>query len=111
MNKIRRKALNEVLAKIKEASGQLESIMNDEEEYRDNMPENLQGSERYDIADAACDAMQEALENLEDAISNVESVQEWHKQTRLFDLFYILCIGQFTDVKARLDNINQNQQE
>lgn len=44
--------------------------------YRDNMPENLQGSEKYEMADAACESMQEAIDQLEQAVSNIESAQE-----------------------------------
>lgn len=76
MNKARRKELNEVIEKINDAKELLENIMCDEEEYRDNMPENLQSSERYEQAEAACDAMQEALDQLEEAITNIESAQE-----------------------------------
>jgi hypothetical protein len=39
----------------------------EEEEYRDNMPENLQGSERYETADTACDNLQSAIDSLEEA--------------------------------------------
>ena len=53
MNKARRKALDEVISKIEEAKELLENLQAEEEEYRDNMPENLQGSERYEAADAA----------------------------------------------------------
>lgn len=76
MNKVRRKQLEEVIAKIQEAADELEAIMNDEEEYRDNMPENLLYSERWEIADGACDAMQEALDQLEEAVSSIETAQE-----------------------------------
>lgn len=76
MNKARRKQLEEIIERIQGISEDLESIMSDEEEYRDNMPENLQGSERYEIAYNACYAMQDALDNLEEAISNVETASE-----------------------------------
>jgi flagellar biosynthesis chaperone FliJ len=76
MNKLRRKQLDEIIEKIQAASEELESIMNDEEEYRDNMPENLQGSEKYETADAACESMQEAIDQLEEAVSSIESAQE-----------------------------------
>jgi len=69
MNKARRKALDEVISKIEEAKELLENLQAEEEEYRDNMPENLQGSERYEAADAAVDA-------LDEAISSIESAQE-----------------------------------
>ena len=76
MNKVRRKALDKVICKIVEAKEQLESLQAEEEEYRDNMPENLQGSERYEAADAAVDNMSSAVDALDEAISSVESAQD-----------------------------------
>lgn len=76
MNKVRRKQLDDIISKIQDISEELESVMNDEEEYRDNMPENLQGSERYEMADSACSSMQEAIDQLEEAVSNIETAQE-----------------------------------
>lgn len=76
MNKARRKALDEVISKIKEAKELLENLQAEEEEYRDNMPENLQGSERYEAADAAVDNMSSAVDALDEAISSIESAQE-----------------------------------
>lgn len=76
MNKARRKALDEVISKIEEAEELLENLQAEEEEYRDNMPENLQGSERYEAADAAVDNMSSAVDALDEAISSIESAQE-----------------------------------
>lgn len=61
MNKARRKALDEVISKIEEAKELLE---------------NLQGSERYEAADAAVDNMSSAVDALDEAISSIESAQE-----------------------------------
>lgn len=76
MNKARRKALDEVISKIEEAKELLENLQAEEEEYRDNMPENLQGSERYEAADAAVDNMSSAVDALDEATSSIESAQE-----------------------------------
>lgn len=76
MNKARRKALDEVISKIEEAKELLENLQAEEEEYRDNMPENLQGSERYEAADAAVDNMSSAVDALDEALSSIESAQE-----------------------------------
>lgn len=76
MNKARRKALDEVISKIEEAKELLENLQAEEEEYRDNMPENLQSSERYEAADAAVDNMSSAVDALDEAISSIESAQE-----------------------------------
>ena len=76
MNKALRKALDDVISKIEEAKELLENLQAEEEEYRDNMPENLQGSERYEAADAAVDNMSSAVDALDEAISSIESAQE-----------------------------------
>jgi len=76
MNKARRKQLDEILESIEFARDELETIKNDEEEYRDNMPENLQGSEKYELADTSCSSMQEAIDQLETATSNIKSAKE-----------------------------------
>lgn len=72
MNKIRRKSLQEIADKIAELKEELEALQSEEEDYRDNMPENLQGSERYERADAACDSLSEAADSLDSAISSIE---------------------------------------
>ena len=53
MNKVRRKELQELYDIISEAKDRLEMLHDEEEEYKDNMPENLQSSERYEKAEAA----------------------------------------------------------
>ena len=57
MNKVRRKELQELYDIISEAKDRLEMLYDEEEEYKDNMPENLQSSERYERAEAAVDAL------------------------------------------------------
>jgi len=76
MNQQRRKELNELVSELEEIENRLESIKNDEEEYRDNLPENLQGSEKYDMSDSACFEMENAIAFLADAISSIEAAQE-----------------------------------
>ena len=76
MNKQRRTTLNQINDLIASVYEDLESCKDQEEEYRDNMPENLQGSERYEAADAAVDNMSSAVDALDEAISSIESAQE-----------------------------------
>lgn len=47
MNKIRRKNLQAIIDQLEELKGGLEDLQAEEEEYRDNIPENMQESERY----------------------------------------------------------------
>lgn len=81
MNKPRRKQIQDVIEKLSSLQSEMEvlieeieSIQADEEEYRDNMPENLQGSERYERADAACDALESAKDSLEESKDNIDEV-------------------------------------
>lgn len=76
MNRIRRKALAEIQAKIEELQSELETLMSEEEEYRDNMPENLWVSERYEKADTACDNISNAMDGLQEAIDYIEEAME-----------------------------------
>lgn len=76
MNKVRRKMVDEIIEQLQELQTEIESVMCEEEEYRDNIPENLQGSERYEKADEACSAMQDAIDGLEDVIDNLTAAIE-----------------------------------
>ena len=80
MNNVRRKQLKNLANRIsimndiqdtshlQEYYSILEDIKNDEEEYYDNMPENLQGSIRGMDSEEAISNMDDALEVLEQAI-------------------------------------------
>ena len=53
------------LGRIFDITCLVDSIKSEEEEYRDNMPENLQNSERYYAADEACSNLDSALDLLQ----------------------------------------------
>ena len=79
MNKMRRKEIMEWNRKVEawvsqgeELKSELESICSDEQEYFDNMPENLQGSQRGMDAEEAIDCMNEAMERMDGAIEAAE---------------------------------------
>lgn len=76
MNKVRRKSIDEIIAKIQKLSDEIECIIEGEEEYLDNLPKNLQDFERYERADDACSAMKEAYNNLEEAVWYLEIAAE-----------------------------------
>lgn len=76
MNKERRKSLREIQSKLESLGQDLETLKEEEEEYRDNMPENLQESERYQRADEVCDLLQEALESMDNAYQQIEEAVE-----------------------------------
>lgn len=81
MNKQRRKIIYEINTKLEALQGEMETLLEDiqgvideETEYRDNIPENMQGSERYENADSACDALQSAYDTLETSKDNIADV-------------------------------------
>ena len=76
MNKERRKNIQGILDQLEELKGSLEEVQAEEEDYRDNIPENLQGSERYEKADEACDTLSEAVDSLDDIICELGNLIE-----------------------------------
>lgn len=76
MNNDRRKELRNLANKLKSNTNQndlefiasikneLESILCEEESYMDNIPENLQGGYRYQMAEDACDNIESAIDAL-----------------------------------------------
>lgn len=69
MNKIRRKALQEIFDK-------LSALSEEEDESRENMPESLQGSERYEQSESASYSIDEAIESISSACDSIESAME-----------------------------------
>lgn len=76
MNKVRRKRLTEIKEKLEMLQNELEDIADEEEDYRDNIPENLQGSERYEKAEQACDALSYARDSMQELIDYIEEAME-----------------------------------
>ncbi|WP_087333425.1 hypothetical protein [Flavonifractor sp. An82] len=80
MNNKRRKEIAkciEMLSKkspeIRNALEDLNDILFEEDEYRDNMPENLQGGSRYEDSEEASDLLNEAISYLDDALDEDDS--------------------------------------
>ena len=67
-----RKKLDELVAEVESVKSDVEDIQWEEEEYRDNMPENLQGSARCATADEACTNLSDAAYALEDMIDALD---------------------------------------
>lgn len=73
MNNTRRKALQSIIDKLDDLKFDIEILQEEEEDYRDNIPENLQGSERYEKAEEACDNLDSAVYSLEEVIDYITS--------------------------------------
>lgn len=76
MNKQRRKTLQELYDIIVEAKDNLDEVRDEEECYKDNMPENLQNSERYERACETVEALESALSSLEEALDYIEEAKQ-----------------------------------
>lgn len=73
MNKIRRKELAHIVAKLEtlealrlEIKEELEAVMDEEQEAFDNLPESLQESERGQQMQEYVDALESAVDDLEE---------------------------------------------
>lgn len=76
MNKVRRKNLQSIIDRLEDIKADLGEITYEEEEYRDNIPENLQGSEKYERADEACDNLNDAADTLNEVIDSITTAME-----------------------------------
>ena len=72
MNKERRKQLRQWNEKIEALKSELENILMDEQEYYDNIPENLQCSSRAEDSESAIACLEEAIEIIGEVIDKVE---------------------------------------
>lgn len=72
MNKRRRTEIEKLIERLADLESDIDGLYSEEEEYRDNMPENLQGSERYEAADSACDALSSARDSIGEAASYLQ---------------------------------------
>ena len=81
MNDKRRRRISELKTQIdfannylKEASKKLSSILSEEQDAFDNMPEGLQSSMRGMDSEDAIDLMEEAIDSLDDAIKSLGDI-------------------------------------
>lgn len=65
MNKERRKLIASAKALIDEAIGLLEQARDEEQEYRDNMPENIGDGQKGTEAEERVDSIQSVIDDLE----------------------------------------------
>ena len=77
MNKMNRKQLSDLISRIETIHEALAEIKDGEEEKFDNMPENLQDSEKgetlseiIDFLDSASESLNESVESIQNAIDN-----------------------------------------
>ncbi len=69
MNKDKRTRIAQAVSLLETAFNIVESVRDDEQDCLDNMPENLEYSERYE-------KMENAVDKLDDAISSIEEAKD-----------------------------------
>ena len=74
MNKTRRENLQKAIDLLSQAKDIIDYVADEESEARDNLPENLAGSERYEQMDENCDELESAADDLDGVIDQVANV-------------------------------------
>lgn len=72
MNNSRRKRLAKAIEQLNEIYEEVSCIRDEEQEAFDNIPENLEGSDRYNSAEEALDNLEGAVDQIEEFISMIE---------------------------------------
>ena len=76
MNNKRRKKIEEIVSQLMDLQTEIEELRDEEQEVVDNMPENLQGTERFEIAEAAADNLANACSSMEELIDYLNEASE-----------------------------------
>ena len=74
MNKQRRQKIRNVKNDIEKCINYLQCLLDEEQDYFDNMPENLQGSMRGSDSEEAVDIMESCIEDLEKVVEELLSI-------------------------------------
>lgn len=74
MNNTRRKEIYFIIEQIIDLKDNLENILEDEDNYRDNIPENLWGSARYEKSEEASQNLELAISSLEEGMDYLEEI-------------------------------------
>lgn len=73
MNNARREKLRGAVARLSDVHSIVDSVCDKELDCMDNMPENLQYTERFEHMEDAVDDLNEALEKLDEAKDHIQA--------------------------------------
>lgn len=76
MNKERREILSRATSMLCSVSELINRALDQEQDCLDNMPENLQDSERYQKMEAAVESLENAVNSVDDAKEYLETASE-----------------------------------
>lgn len=86
MNKERKGRFNDVISSLEEAKGEVEDILNEEQDSYDSLPDGLQMSSRGE-------KMQDYIGLMEDCISKIDKVVGFVEEKIIKKNRYYLCIS------------------
>lgn len=73
MNEKRRERLRDAVRMLTSVASVVEAVCDNEQDAMDNIPENLQATERFERMEDAVDNLNDALEKIEDAKGHIQS--------------------------------------
>lgn len=76
MNKNRRKVIAEISTMLDNAKSMAEGCRDEEQDYLDNMPESIQGSDRGYKAEECVSYLDDAIDAIDTAIENIGYASE-----------------------------------
>lgn len=74
MNKDRRNRLKAIVSQLEDLKNEIDGIKDEEQEYSDNLPDNF--AEKKEAADDVVQLGEDALSELDGAVTSLESVIE-----------------------------------
>lgn len=72
MNDLRREQLRKALSFLESASDIVSSALDEEQDCLDNIPENFQYSDRYEIMESIAEKLEEAIGDIDGARDKIE---------------------------------------
>jgi uncharacterized coiled-coil DUF342 family protein len=74
MNRQRRKEIKTIQKDLTHISDRLTTLAEEEDEYRDNMPESLMFGEKYDKSNEASDKLNDVADEVQHLIEQLEEI-------------------------------------
>ena len=74
MNNKRRKAIRVICSTIESIADELDGVKDEEQDYFDCIPENLQSSQNYETSETACDVLDDSTSSLRDIIDSLNEI-------------------------------------
>lgn len=72
MNNRRREKLKRAISKLGQSAEEISNIIDEEQDCLDNIPENLQASDRYENMEMVIDLLEDSVSSVESALEKIE---------------------------------------